>query len=51
MRKRGQGPKDVLVRKHRRWRRGKLERVSTALRSNSHKMALRQSKDQMSLGF
>ena len=51
MRKRGQGPKDILVQKYRRWRRGKLERVPTALRSNSHKLALRRSKDQLSLGF
>jgi hypothetical protein len=51
MRKRGQGPKDVLVPKYRQWRRGKLVRISTALRANSHKLALRRSKDQMSLGF
>ena len=51
MRKHGRGPKDVLVHKYRRWRRGKFERVAQALRSASHKMALRRSKDQLSLGL
>lgn len=51
MRKHGKGPRDVLVSNYRRWRRGKLERVRRALRSANHKMALRRSKDQLSLGL
>lgn len=47
----GKGPKDVLVRTYRRWRHGKMERVRQALRSASHKMALRWSEDQLVLGF
>ena len=47
----GKGPKDVLVRTYARWRRGKRERVQTALRASWHRLSLRASKDQLVLGF
>jgi len=47
----GKGPKDLLVRKYRRWRRGRLEWVAQALRSISPKMSLRHSNEQLTFAF
>jgi hypothetical protein len=47
----GKGSKDVYVQTYARWRRGKRERVRSALRSSWHRMSLRHTRDQMSLDF
>lgn len=47
----GQGPKDVLVRRYRRWRRGKIEWVRDAFRSAWHPLSLRPSVDQFEFTF
>jgi hypothetical protein len=51
MRKHGKGPKDVLVKSYPRWKAGKRERVSKALRASWHRLSLRDSKDQLVFGF
>lgn len=49
--KHGKGPKDVLVKRYVRWRKGKREDVQQALRSNRMVLSLRHSKDQLSFSF
>lgn len=51
MRKPGRGPRDVLVRKYRRWRDGKLQRVKTSTRGIDPALAVRSSKLQLKLGL
>lgn len=51
MPKHGKGPKDVLVKRYPRWRRGKREQVQSALRASWHRLSLRNSKDQLVFGF
>jgi len=51
MRSHGKGPKDVLVRRYPRWKRGRRELVSMALRSISPKLSHRKSNKQMDFGF
>jgi hypothetical protein len=47
----GKGPKDVLVKRYPRWKRGKREQVRSALRASWHRLKLRNSKDQLVFGF
>jgi hypothetical protein len=51
MPKHGKGPKDVLVRSYARWKAGKRERVSKALRASWHRLSLRASDGQLVFGF
>lgn len=51
MRKHGGGPKDVWVRRYRRWRHGKLEWVRDALRSKALMTPLGDLENQLSLGL
>jgi hypothetical protein len=51
MLKHGKGPKDVLVKRYPRWKRGKREEVRTALRGSWHPLSLRTSKNQLAFGF
>lgn len=46
MRKRGKGPRDVLVRKHAKWLRGDRRRVENHLRGADPKRANKHSDDQ-----
>lgn len=47
----GKGPKDVLVRRYPRWKRGRRERVAQALRSASHKLSHRKTSKQLAFAF
>jgi hypothetical protein len=47
----GDGPKDVFVRSYGRWRKGRYQRVQSALRGSWHRISLRLSPDQLSFGF
>lgn len=47
----GKGPKDVLVKRYVRWRKGKREDVQQALRSNRFVLSLRQSRDHLAFCF
>ena len=47
----GDGPKDVFVRSYGRWRKGRYQRVHSALRGSRHRASLRLSRDQLSFGF
>ena len=51
MPKHGKGPKDVLIKRYPRWKRGKREQVRSALRASWHPLSLRASKDQLAFGF
>lgn len=51
MRKLGRGAKIVLVRRYRRWRRGKLETVREAFRSKNPPLSLRQTDAQLILAL
>lgn len=51
MHKHGRGPKDVLVKRYNRWRRGKRHEVPQSRRSNRIVLSLRASKDQLTFGF
>jgi hypothetical protein len=51
MPKHGKAPKDVLVKRYPRWKRGKREEVRSAFRASWYPLSLRHSKDQSFFGF
>lgn len=51
MLKHGKGPKDVLVRKHAKWVRGRRLRIETSIRGSGHKLGFRRVSRQLDFGF
>jgi len=51
MHKHGKGPKDVLVRKHAKWMRGRRIRIETSIRGAGHKLGFRRVPFQLDFGF